>query len=209
METTLVIGQYTGATPVDRLQAEVVPRLRAECPGVHRVTAYRRLDGEDERYDHWLIAELEASEFVGPVTDVLRGSADDVRAYAEVFRMNRTEWGIAQHVPSSTDLDSVPTDLLTIVLPVPEGRSAQWRIWYDRHHMPTVFSIAPGLVIGHRYAPIAPPTDGAHLVLYEFESHERMRAFQDSGTPEVKKNEYFQSWGVRNNRRAFTIEFAA
>lgn len=206
METTLVIGQYTRSTGVGRLRDEVVPALREKCPQVRRVTGFRRLDGEDDRYDFWLIAELAESEHVGQATALLAGSADDTRAYAEVFRMNRTPWGIAQHVPSSTDLDTVPVALLSVVLPVPAGRSAQWREWYDRHHMPTVFSLADGLLVGHRYTPISVPSDGAHLVLYEFSSTQQLHAFQTGGTPDFKRNEYFELWGVRNNRRAFSRE---
>jgi hypothetical protein len=207
MENTLVVGEYRGVTvDLDRLREQVVPSLIAEFPGVVRGTSFRRLDG-DPTFDYWLVLELALSQAAPLVAERLAATADQAQAYHEVFRMTRTKWGIPHHVSLSADLESIPDDFLTVLLPVPEGRSSEWNQWYDGHHMPTVLNIAPAVRIGHRYAPISEPSSGDFLVLYEFESHQSLVDWQAGSTVASKQDEYFKRWRVRNNRRGFSVDF--
>jgi hypothetical protein len=206
MQNTVVIGEFTASSSVDELRS-FARQLRGEAEGVARVDCYRRLDGPDT-YEFWLIAELADSQLIGAADAAMATQAAATRSYHEVFRMSRDSWGIARQSSCSLATASLPTSLLTIYLPCPPGRSAEWNQWYDGHHMPTVFSLAAGLDIGHRMAPMTPAANDEYLVLYEFGSDDQMRAFQTGGTPDVKKREYLERWGVVNTRRAFGLEFA-
>lgn len=204
MENTVVVAEYPSGTDLDSLR-ESATKV-AEHPGVSRVDCYRRLDGPD-RYDFWLVAEIAASEQAIPVTTRLAESSAAVQAYHEVFRMTRDEWGLPVRISNSAALDTTPDDILTVVLPVPPGRAAEWNRWYDGHHMPTVFTIAPAVVVGHRFAPISVPSSGDHLVLYEFASRAQLDEWQAGTTVAGKHNEYVERWGVLNTRRAWSVEF--
>jgi hypothetical protein len=206
MQNTVVIGEFDGATSLESLRS-TAEEIAAKQAGVSRVDCYRRTDGS-EQYDHWLITELGDAQHLADATGAMTTAAAEVRAYHEVFRMSRDRWGIAHQRSGSREVDSLPASLLTIYLPCPEGRSAEWNEWYDCHHMPTVFSLAAGLTIGHRYAPVMRVPNDEYLVLYEFASEEELQAFQTGGTPDAKKAEYLERWGVRNTRRAFALEFA-
>ena len=205
MENSVVIGEFSSTSTPDELRA-AARGLLEKNPGASRVDCYRRLDG-DETYDFWLILELWDSQALYDCDARMKSLTASVRSYHEVFRMSRDSWGIAHQQSGSLSTDVVPPSLLTIFLPTPQGRSSEWNQWYDGHHMPTVFSLARGLQIGHRYAPMTPAANGEYLVLYEFPSVAEMGAFQTGGTPDFKKQEYFEIWGVRNNRRAFVLEF--
>jgi hypothetical protein len=205
VENSVVIGEFDSTSSPDALRAAAGPLLE-QTPGASRVDCYRRLDG-DGSYDFWLIAELWDSQCLFDTDQQMRALSPSVRSYHEVFRMSRNAWGIPRQRSCSLATDTLPTSLLTIFLPVPAGRSAEWNQWYDGHHMPTVFGLATALQVGHRYAPMTSAANDEYLVLYEFPSDEALTAFQTGGTPDFKKSEYFDLWGVRNNRRAFTLEF--
>lgn len=206
MQNTVVIGEFTASSTMDELRS-AARQLQDETEGIVRVDCYRRLDGPDA-YDFWLIAELADSQRIGAADAAMAAVSAATRSYHEVFRMSRNSWGIPRQRSCSLATDRLPASLLTIYLPCPPGRSAEWNQWYDGHHMPTVFGLAAGLDVGHRLAPMTPAANDEYLVLYEFGSGEQMRAFQTGGTPDVKKREYLERWGVANTRRAFTLEFA-
>lgn len=205
MENTLVVAEYPAATGLASLR-ELATETVGHSPAVTRVDCYRRLDGPD-RYDYWLVAELSAAQYAPGLAARLATSAGSVQAYHEVYRMSRDEWGMPARVSSSAELETRPDNILTVVLPVPPGREAEWNRWYDGHHMPTVFTIAPAVVVGHRFAPISEPSPGDFLVLYEFTSRADLDAWQAGSTVAGKHDEYVRRWGVQNTRRAWTVEF--
>ena len=206
MENTVVIGEYAPGVDVTELREKMVPRLLAHSPNVLRVTAYRRLDGPDA-YAYWLLVDLAVPQEAPAVAALVGESAAAAQAYHEVWRMARDEWGIGQRISSSAELETTPDSILTVVLPVPPGKAAEWNRWYDGHHMPTVLQIAPEIVVGHRYAPISEPSTGDYLVLYEFSSRAALDEWQTGPTVAGKHHEYKEKWGVQNIRRAWAMEF--
>jgi hypothetical protein len=206
MENTVVIGEYPGTTDLAALRSEVAAKVAAHSANITRVDCYRRLDGPDQ-FDFWLVAELAAPQEANAVAGLLAESAQSVQAYHEVFRMSRDEWGMSQRISSSAELETTPDNILTVVLPVPPGRSGEWNRWYDGHHMPTVFTIAPAVLVGHRYAPVSEPSTGDYLVVYEFTNRKDLDTWQAGSTVAFKQDEYRERWGVRNTRRAWTLEF--
>jgi hypothetical protein len=205
MENTVVVAEYPAGTDPEMLR-KTAAAVADEADAITRVDCYRRLDGPD-RYDYWLLAELASPQHAGAVATMLTGTAGAVQAYHEVFRMKRDEWGMPQHISTSAEIETTPDDVLTVVLPVPPGRAGEWNRWYDGHHMPTVFTIAPAVAVGHRFAPISEPSSGDYLVLYEFTSRADLDAWQAGTTVAGKHDEYVQRWGVYNTRRAWTLEF--
>jgi hypothetical protein len=173
---------------------------------VQRVSCFRRLDGP-EGCDHWLVVELRTAAPATAVTRLLAEAGGRAQGYHEVFRMLRSESAAPQRVSLSAALDTLPDHILTVILPVPAGRAAEWNRWYDEEHMPTVLRIAPAIRIGHRFAPIAEPTTGEFLVVYEFPSRQSLDQWQSGATVTAKRDEYARRWGVRNTRRAFTVDF--
>jgi hypothetical protein len=206
VENTLVIGEFAGTGNDPASLHDVVPRIIDSSPDVERVSCFRRLDGP-EGCDHWILVELRAAASAAAVTRVLADAGGRSQGYHEVFRMVRTESGTPRHVPLSTALDTTPDHILTVILPVPLGRAAEWDRWYDEEHMPTVFRIAPAIRVGHRFAPVTEPTTGEFLVMYEFPSRQSLDQWQRGTTVAAKRDEYARRWGVRNTRRAFTVEF--
>ncbi|MGH3757547.1 hypothetical protein [Actinophytocola sp.] len=140
---------------------------------------YRRLDG-DPRFDYLTLDPSEA-----------RQAGDD--AVVRRFRRCRV---VGSPAPS-------PAGLLHVLLPVPPGAEDEWNTWYDTVHLPGVVAIADGVRAGHRFRPADP--DQPYLVIYEFATLEALEAWQRGTTVRAKKDEYFQQWGVRNNRRAFAL----
>jgi hypothetical protein len=206
MQNTIVLGEYDDSVELEELERKVAPAALSQFGSVCAATGYRRLDG-DETYSLWLLVELDAAPDAPAVAAAVADGARRAQAYREVWRMSRDEWHVGRRVSSYDHLETSPESLLTVVLPVPEGRDTEWNRWYDYHHMPTVLGIAPGIEVGHRFAPISAPSDGTYLVAYEFRDRAALDAWQTGSTVSAKHNEYFEMWNVRNVRRAFTREF--
>jgi hypothetical protein len=206
MQNTIVLGEYDGSISREELEDSIAPKALDAIAGAVAATGYLRLDG-DATYTRWLLLELDSGHQSATAAAFLSQSAQRTQAYREVWRMDRDEWRVGRRVSSYDHLDTSPESLLTVVLPVPEGRSVEWNRWYDYHHMPTVFGIAPGIEIGHRFAPITDPSDGTYLVAYEFRDRAALDEWQSGSTVSAKHDEYFNQWSVRNVRRAFTREF--
>ena len=206
MQNTIVLGEYDSSTSREELEDSIAPKALAAIGSAVAATGYLRLDG-NATYTRWLLLELDSGHEAAAVARYLAQSAQRAQAYREVWRMDRDEWHVGRRVSSYDHLDTSPESLLTVALPVPEGRDVEWNRWYDYHHMPTVLGIAPGIEIGHRFAPITEPSDGTYLVAYEFRDRAALDEWQNGSTVSAKHDEYFNMWNVRNVRRAFAREF--
>jgi hypothetical protein len=199
MRSTLIIAEGHEQSK-DRVTQALTDVTRG-LPGFVRGASYSC----GENGDTWLVLEMAEPRFTAAARTRLADGAPVVRSLHEVHRMARNDAGQAVQVPGSAYLDTLGDYLMSVVLPVPNGRRDEWSAWYDTEHMPSVLTLETAIAVGHRFAPLDDRQPDAHLVLYEFPSAQALANFAGGGIPVAKKSAYAERWQVTNLRRTFGV----
>ena len=95
--------------------------------------------------------------------------------------------------------------LLVVELPVPVDLEDAWNKWYHDEHIPDVLRTVDGAVRSSRYRLRDGDDTYVYLVLHEFESIEKLLAYQNSVIVAGRWDDYAARWGMPPHfrRRAY------